>query len=44
MFIRTMMWLQAAAAVTLMGATAQAQEAVKIGLIVPMTGGPTGLH
>src|ERR1041385_1058622 len=31
--------LQAAAVVTVMGATAQAQEAVKIGLILPMTGG-----
>jgi branched-chain amino acid transport system substrate-binding protein len=39
MFIRAKLVLQAAAAVVAMGATAQAQEAVKIGLILPMTGG-----
>src|ERR1044072_5520214 len=39
MFIRTTRLLQAAAVVTVLGATAQAQEAVKIGLILPMTGG-----
>ena len=41
MFIRTGMLLQAAAGVALAGllAPAQAQETVKIGLIVPMTGG-----
>src|SRR5436305_2241193 len=39
MFIRTKMLLQAAAAVAVMGASAHAQEAVKIGLILPMTGG-----
>ena len=38
MFIRTKMLL-AAATVAAMGATAQAQDAVKIGLILPMTGG-----
>src|SRR3954454_10874983 len=38
MFIRTKMLL-AAAAVAALGATAQAQDAVKIGLILPMTGG-----
>jgi branched-chain amino acid transport system substrate-binding protein len=38
MFIRTKMLL-AAATVALMGATAEAQDAVKIGLILPMTGG-----
>jgi branched-chain amino acid transport system substrate-binding protein len=38
MFIRTMMLLQAVAAAAMTGAT-QAQDAVKIGLIVPMTGG-----
>src|SRR3979490_2780976 len=38
MFIRTKMLL-AAATVAAMGATAQAQESVKIGLILPMTGG-----
>jgi len=38
MFIRTKM-LVAGAAVAAMGATAQAQDAVKIGLILPMTGG-----
>jgi branched-chain amino acid transport system substrate-binding protein len=38
MFIRTKM-LWAAATVAAMGATAQAQDAVKIGLILPMTGG-----
>ena len=41
MFIRTGMLLQAAAGVALVGllAPAQAQETVKIGLILPMTGG-----
>ena len=41
MFIRTKMLLQAAAGLALAGllAPAQAQETVKIGLIVPMTGG-----
>ena len=38
MFIRAKLVLQVAAVVA-MGATAQAQEAVKIGLILPMTGG-----
>src|SRR3954451_5878630 len=38
MFIRTKI-LFAAATVAAMGATAQAQDAVKIGLILPMTGG-----
>ena len=39
MFIRGKMLLQAVLAVAAMGATAQAQDAVKIGLILPMTGG-----
>src|SRR5476649_1583090 len=41
MFIATRMLLQAATSVVLLGllAPAQAQETVKIGLIVPMTGG-----
>jgi branched-chain amino acid transport system substrate-binding protein len=39
MFIRTKKMLLAAATVAAMGATAQAQDAVKIGLILPMTGG-----
>jgi branched-chain amino acid transport system substrate-binding protein len=39
MFIRAKLVLQVAAAVVAMGAAAQAQDAVKIGLILPMTGG-----
>src|SRR4051812_38215014 len=39
MFNRITALLQAVAAVALMGAPAHAQEAVKIGLILPMTGG-----
>src|SRR5689334_23834203 len=39
MFIRTTGLLQAAAIVAVMAAPARAQEAVKIGLILPMTGG-----
>ena len=39
MFIRKRILLLAALAVAAMGATAQAQDAVKIGLILPMTGG-----
>ncbi|MEA2837366.1 MAG: branched-chain amino acid transport system substrate-binding protein [Bradyrhizobium sp.] len=39
MFIRTKMVVLAAAAVALMSPTVQAQDAVKIGLILPMTGG-----
>src|SRR5947199_5654689 len=39
MLVRTRMWVLAAAAVAVTGATARAQETVKIGLILPMTGG-----
>src|SRR3954462_7065302 len=39
MFVRGKMLLQAALAFAVTGAMAQAQDAVKIGLILPMTGG-----